>query len=411
MFLKSLVQSSSVEIHPELEVLLICASTQIESESSQRLRTLLQKDIDWADLMQMATRHKVMPLLYSNLKAICPEAVPKAIFNQLRREFQANTRHSLLLSGELVKLLNLFEVQGIPVLPFKGPVLAASAYGNLLLRQFSDLDILVHSHDIERAKALFLSEGYRMKIERIEVTPEQEEAFVRSPHIHQFVREAVYPFIHPQKELLVELHWGIMPKYFSYPIDDEGLWDNLELVTIAGNVVPNLSPENALLALVGHGTKDCWTQLARICDLAEYIRSHPQLDWAKLIEQATIKGGRLMLFLGLMLAHNLLGTTLPEDVMQKIQAEREVELLANLVYDRLCSKVDAPFKEHSGTRFHLQVKERLQDKIRYFFLIVIMPTTTDWLVLPLAEFPAFIYYIWRPIRLIGYRLLKIIKRT
>lgn len=411
MFLNSVVQSSSVELRPEVQALLICSSTQIKSEKSKRLKTLLQANINWADLMQMATRHKVIPLLYSNLKAICPETVPKAIFTELRREFQANTRRSLFLSGELVKLLNLFKEQEIPVLPFKGPVLAASAYGNLLLRQFGDLDILVRFQDIERAKALFLSEGYRMKIERIEVTPEQEVAFVRSPDIHQFVREAAYPFIHPQKELLVELHWAIMPKYFSYPIDDEGLWDNLELVTIAGNTVPNLSPENAVLAIVGHGTKECWTQLARICDLAEYIRSHPQLDWAKLIELATTKGGRRILFLGLTLARNLLGMTLPENVVQEIQSDREVDLLANAVCDRLFSKIDASIKDGSNTRFHLKVREKIQDKIMYFFLIAITPTTSDWLVLPLAKFPGFIYYILRPIRLITESVLKIIKRT
>ncbi|MGA9380378.1 MAG: nucleotidyltransferase family protein, partial [Phormidium sp.] len=184
---------SSRKIYPELEVLLICATTLVNAERGDRLKILLQENIDWESLLKKATQHKLMPLLYSNLNSICPEAVPKAILTKLKVEFQYHTRHCLFLCGELVRLLNLFEGQGIPVLPFKGPVLAASAYGNLLLRQFGDLDILVHAEDIERAKALFLAQGYRMKIERIEVTPEQEEIFVRSPHIYQLVREAAYP--------------------------------------------------------------------------------------------------------------------------------------------------------------------------------------------------------------------------
>jgi hypothetical protein len=410
MLLKSQSWSSLTGIQPELEILLICANTQVNSESKERLKTLLQQNIDWAELIQIANQHKVMPLLYSNLNAICPEMVPKSTLQKLKIEFQFNTRKSLLLSGELVRLLNLFESKEIPLLPFKGPVLAVSAYGNLLLRQFGDLDILIHSEDIERSKALFLSEGYQMKIERVELTPEQEKVFLRSPQIYQFVREAAYPFLHPQTKILVELHWGIMPQYFSFPIDDLGLWQNLDSVVIAGKTIPNLLPENAVLAITGHGTKECWTQLARICDLAEYIRSHPQLDWGKLIEKASHKGGQRMLFLGLILAHNLLGTILPEDILQKIQADQEAKLLADQVYKQLFSKVDTSFKDGSNTRFHIKVRERIQDQVRYFFLVAITPTTTDWLILPLAKFPAFLYYLLRPIRLIIEQVLTIVKK-
>ncbi|WP_254174412.1 nucleotidyltransferase domain-containing protein [Planktothrix pseudagardhii] len=410
MLLKSPRWFSSVGIQHELEVLLICANTQVNPENRQRLKTLRQENIDWVKLIEMANYHKVMPLLYSNLNGICPEAVPKPILTKLRLEFQFNTRKSLLLSGELVRLLNLFETQGIPLLPFKGPVLAAAAYGNLLLRQFSDLDILIHTSDIEQSKALFLSEGYQMKIERVELTLEQEKVFLRSDQIYQFVREAAYPFLHPKKEILVELHWGIMPQYFSFPIDDQGLWENLDSVVIAGKTIPNLSPENTVLAIIGHGTKECWTQLARICDLSEYIRSHPQLDWAKLIEKATEKGGQRMLFLGLTLADHLLGTILPQDILQKIKADPEVESLANQVYKQLVYQVDSSFKDGSTTRFHIKVRERLQDQVRYFVQVAITPTTTDWLVLPLAKFPAFIYYLLRPLRLIIEQVVKKVKK-
>ncbi len=405
--LQSPVLNSSLATHPEIQILLCCATTQIESETASRLKALVQENIDWVKLTQLAQQHRVMPLLYSNLNAICPQAVPKDILNQLLVNFRTNTRRSLLLSAELVRLLNLFEAQAIPALPFKGPVLAASAYGNLSLRQFSDLDILVRPQDIEKAKALFLSEGYRMKIERIEVTQEQEAAFVRSQSIHQFVREAAYPFIHHEKGVTAELHWGIMPQYFCFPIDSLA-WEQSEFVSIAGNKVPNLSPEITLLMLVGHGTKDCWTQLARICDIAELIRSHPQLNWTKLIEQARIKGGQRMLFLGLMLARNLLGASLPEEVWQKIQAEKEVELLARQVSERLFSPSNASFQDGSVTRFHLGTRERLMDKVRYFIKVLITPTTSDWLLLPLAQFPAFLYYLLRPIRLVREQVSKVL---
>lgn len=411
MLLKSLVEVKMAVTRPEVEVLLICARTQMGSANSERLKVLLQEDIDWPELIRMATQHGVMPLLYWSLNTTYPEAVPKVTLAKLRNDFHLQARRSLLLSGELVRLLHLFEAQGIPVLPFKGPVLAASAYGNLSLRQFCDLDILVREQDIEKAKQLFLSQGYRMKIERIELTEGQEATFIRSQHIHKLVRESAYPFIHHEKGLTVELHWRVMPKYFSFPIDSEQLWHNLEAVTIAGKTVPNVSPENALLTICGHGTKDCWTQLSRICDVAEIIRSHPQLDWAKLMQQASRKGVNRAVFLGLKLACDLLGTALPAEVTQKMQADPVVESLSIQVGEQLFGKVESSFKDGTKTRFHLKVRERLQDRVRYFLRLAITPTTCDWLLLPLAEFPAFLYYLLRPMRLIGEQASTLFKQS
>jgi hypothetical protein len=124
------------------ELLLYCAQTPIDSEIAERIRTLLQQDIDWAYLIQTAAQHGVMPLLYQSLNTTCPEAVPKANLAQLRNYFHTNAQRNLFLTKELLKLLTLFETHSIPAIPFKGPVLAVSAYGNLSLRQISDLDIL-----------------------------------------------------------------------------------------------------------------------------------------------------------------------------------------------------------------------------------------------------------------------------
>ncbi|MFM7408398.1 MAG: nucleotidyltransferase family protein [Cuspidothrix sp.] len=390
----------------EIQMLLWCCRTKIELETLNQIQALLSKNINWAKLIEIAQKQRVLPLLYYSLSRHFSEVVPKTILSKLRLDFLSQTRRSLLLSGELVRLINLFASEKISVIPFKGPVLSASVYGNLSLRQFSDLDILVHPQDVEKAKNLFLSQGYNMKIERIEVTEEQKAKFVASQSIYKLVRETAYPFVHPETELVVELHWGVMPNYFAFPIDSELLWQDLESVTIADHSVPNLSPENTLLMLAGHGTKDCWENLARICDIAELIRSHPQLNWNKLIDIARIKGGLRLLFLALTLAQNILGTTLPEEVCQQIQADSKVSLLEVEVRQNLFQKTEQSYQDGSVTRFHLNVRERLQDKIVYFWRLLTIPTTSDWLVLPLSEFPVFIYYLLRPIRLLGEQILR-----
>src|SRR4029079_18015131 len=86
--------------------------------------------------------------------------VPEQVLAQLAIEFRRNTVRNLYLTGELARILKMFADQAIPALPFKGPLLAQQAYGNLGLRVFQDLDLLIRPRDVARTLAMLASEGY-----------------------------------------------------------------------------------------------------------------------------------------------------------------------------------------------------------------------------------------------------------
>ena len=69
---------------PEVALLLCCMHTHSDSARAERLRTLLQHDLDWGYLLQTAVRHGIMPLVYHRLNATLPEAVPQTVLAQLR---------------------------------------------------------------------------------------------------------------------------------------------------------------------------------------------------------------------------------------------------------------------------------------------------------------------------------------
>ena len=81
---------------PEIELLLCCARTQIDPMTVERIKVLLQQDIDWTYLIQTSACHGVMPLLYRSVNATCPEAVPRAILSQLRNFFHTNAQNCLI---------------------------------------------------------------------------------------------------------------------------------------------------------------------------------------------------------------------------------------------------------------------------------------------------------------------------
>ncbi|MBE9038107.1 nucleotidyltransferase family protein [aff. Roholtiella sp. LEGE 12411] len=107
----------------EIELLLCCSRSHIVPETVERIKTLLQQDIDWTYLIQTAASQGVIPLLYQSLKATCSEAVPEIILTQLRSYYHTNAVHNLLLTQELLKLLELLKEHDIYAIPFKGPYL------------------------------------------------------------------------------------------------------------------------------------------------------------------------------------------------------------------------------------------------------------------------------------------------
>lgn len=373
---------------PEHELLICCARTRLDAEAIARIGVLLQKGIDWVYLLRTAKSHGMMPLLYWHLNATCPKGIPKANLDQLRDHFHANAQRNLFLTGELVRLLKLLEAHGIPTVPYKGPALAAAAYGNLALRQFHDLDLFVHRRDIFRAKELLISQDYRPAVH---LTQAQEAALLRSHHEYEFRRA--------DGRVAVDLHWGFAPPHFSFPLDPERLWERLEPVALAGTTVRTFAPEDLLLILCVHGLKHCWERLDWISSVAALIGAHEKIDWAQLMEQAGTLGSKRMLLLGLVLAGDLSGAALPAEVLRTAQADRTTRALKELAQEWLFLETNERPGIFGRSFFQLKAMERLRDRVRFCLRLTMTTTVRDWTAAQLPPLLSFLYYPIRAIRL------------
>ncbi|HWP47151.1 MAG TPA: nucleotidyltransferase family protein [Candidatus Limnocylindrales bacterium] len=390
-------------IRPEVELLLDCARTHMDPERAERIKRISQEGLDWDYLLRTALLHRTTPLLYWHLNILCPEVVPKTILDQLRDFFHGNVRRNLFLTGELLKLLSLLEVHKITAIPYKGPILALSAYGNLAFRHFDDLDILIRKQDILKAKDLLISQGYRPKYPFFST---REEAYL------EFHRQL--PFTRDDGIGVVELHTATTQKYLSFP-DPESLWSRLTPVSFQGTQVLTLSSEDLLLILCIHGAKHLWERIGWICDIAELIRTHPDIDWEWTLEQARTLGGERALLLGLYLATDLLGTSLPQEISQKL-SDPVVKNLARRLSNKLLQKSNPRpgiFEPSLFQPLYLQMRERLQDRVRYGLYLpylAITPTREDHQFLPLPASFFFLYYLIRPIRLTGKYFWRLFRR-
>jgi len=373
----------------ENELLLCCGTTLNSPEKLSCIRRLTQGGIDWPYLIRTARRHGVMPLLYWNLKEIHFETVPEGVVKELCNEYRINMIRSLFLTAKLFSLLDLFQSNNISIIPYKGPTLSVLAYGDICLRHFIDLDLIIRKEDVLKAKELLLSNGYRPEYV---LPPDQEIAYLQ--------HECEYNFFDDHRKIPVELHWEIVQKYFSCHFDVDKLWDELKPVSLLNRQVMTLPPEQLLLILCLHnGAKHQWEMLGWIADIAQLISIHKNMDWEKVMEQAVESSIERILFLGLYLAKDMLGAEVPHEINRKLENDPAIPSLAEEVRKRTFTETENIPGEAERFVFFLRMRENFKDKMQYCFRRLFTSTKTDWslLRLPAPLFP--LYRFLRPIRL------------
>jgi len=293
-------------ISDEIALLLCCSRTRLDTKTIKSIHSIVQRKIDWDYIIKIAITHRVFPLLYRSLKITCPPSVPIHHLDRLQLYYLNNAGDNLARTTRLLELILLFEDHHIITIPFKGPVLAESAYGDLALRQFTDLDILVYRDQVFDAYQLLLFQGYRTDVS---FNAKQIKEYSKTEYSLAATDE--------DSGMIVELHWEITGRYTGCSFGLDHFGNRLEKTTILGRQIHQFPAEDLLVYLCIHGAKDGWNILDRVCCVAELIRSYTDMDW-KRVEQLSDKiHCRRMLHLGLFLAHHLLETELPKRVFKK----------------------------------------------------------------------------------------------
>ena len=356
-------------------------------------------------LVSLARQNRVAPLLYHALKETDIALAEHPSLQKLRCHYRHNAARALQLSFALSNLLDKLSRQ-IDVIPFKGPLLAAGAYGDVSLREAGDLDLLVKQQDIVRAADLLASLGHQPIFPTS--TP-REAAFLQrlagERRARYLRRHCEHHLVSRPSQINVDLHWAIALREFSLEIDTDALWRRARTISFQGCPTLAMSPEDELLVLCINGAKDCWSRLDRVCDLAMLLKNTASLDWDLILASADQARTRRIVLLGLALASGILGAALPADVVDEIERDRTLTLIAL----RMARKMLVVCGAESSSRltgFLLLLRMRDGWRERYEYCIAqLRPGVGDWSALPLPEALSFLHYVVRPFRLLGRHVL------
>jgi hypothetical protein len=371
-----------------LELLLDGATAHRREEARARLARRLAGPIDWPPVLEAAYRHGVAPIVYHALRRAPDGLVPPDVLAALHRFHLENTRRCLLLTGWLRRVVDKLAAAGIQAIPYKGPVLAALAYGNIGGRQAGDLDLLIDSRSFAPAKEVLQAEGFRPQMP---LAGWQEHQLVRSAHPYAFVRDL--------EGIVLELHWSVSPRSLSAGLGRTPPREPLDEVAVAGTRFLTLPAGALLIALCVHGAKHVWERLGWIVDVAELIAGRPDLGWAGVLARADESGHVRELLLGCLLARDLLEADLPDAVSRRLAADPGLPALARVVRAQLDLAPHGRLGIAETARFHLRLRETWGGRLAYV-RFAMMPTVADWAAVPLPRWLGPLHYPLRAVRLL-----------
>src|SRR5512143_3608212 len=124
--------------------------TGLADEAARRFAD--RRPEDWAGLVALMDAQGVGPLAACALLSLDPRLLPGGLRAALDERVPLARLRDRILVPELFGLLEAFEERGVEAITYKGPALAALAYGRPSLRESLDLDLVVREGDVPTAE-------------------------------------------------------------------------------------------------------------------------------------------------------------------------------------------------------------------------------------------------------------------
>lgn len=356
---------------------------------ASEIRSLTAGPLHWDSLLADASCHSVTPLLAKQLSAIGDDALSPAQLKQLKDVARVTAVRNLALTAELITILDLFRSEGLQAIPYKGPVLAAQAYGDFTLREFEDLDFILRQKDMPKANRLIASLGYHAKY-----------PWTLSLDATASLIPGEYCYRKERRRMIVDLHTERTLRHFPLRPDIDALAERLVSVSVSGHSIETFGPEDGLPLLCVHGSKDFWERISWIVDVAEFVQAHPRLDWDQVIRRAKSLRALRMLHLGIALAINFFNLPLPGEILRRVKEDEIAGVLASEIELRIFHNGANSFGAAGRFWFRRRMLAGIFEGWRYSARLTVSPAEEDWEMIHLPRALAPLYVALRPLRLL-----------
>lgn len=263
---------------------------------------------EWDALLKVTGYQDLLPVFDHKLRQLGGQVnIPNVVKEHLRQaNLLAGTRNMLFLHAAGM-LLSALRKQGMDVIVLKGIYLVETIYPEITMRTFGDIDILVHRSELLEVISCIEGLGY------------QVSTYFDVNDINTDIKHI--PPMEKAGAPIIEVHWTILEENEPFTIDTEGLWRRAVTASVAGVDVLALGVEDLILHLCTHlgYQHQLKIGLKGLFDIAKVLAHFQgQVDWTQLVGIARQWGVERVVWLVLKLAEDLLGTQVPQTVLNQL---------------------------------------------------------------------------------------------
>ena len=367
------------ERSPAHQLLLACATWDASERELGRVAIRAEAGVDWNAWLEMARWHRLVPHAYRALASAGAPA-PPWVAAALQNATMAIAAGALARARELLVLLDALRDAGVRALPFKGPVLSLAAYGDLGVRDSTDLDIVVMPRDVDRAREVLLGAGYTSRTEMSRA----QERVLQGGYGH-------FTYAAPHEGAMVEVHWRFAARRYPWFIPPDAVFGRAGTMEFAGTLVPCPDRVDALLLQAMHGARHQWERLEWLVGFVQLLK-HVRDEDDLLVARAGANRSSRALGLSLRLSRDLLGAPLTPRLSRLADDPRAAAHAAHI--ERTLAA--GSFSTDQPYQFNMGMMDRTRDRVRYIALSVLCPTPREW---ELVQLPPWLVGLYYPLRL------------
>ncbi len=365
---------------------------------------------DWDKFIILAFKNEVIPMLYPALKDYGRYNIPTDILNFIRNRYERNARRNEVLCRELLRLNELFIINGIQIINYKGPETACRTRVDTKKCQFNDLDFLIHRGQEKNVKELLQVAGYRQVGEENKYSKDYKFILEKDkngkPPLVSLPQD-----VEEYREIIVEPHLYLTEYRLPISIDYEAFWQRRQYHYFMGKFLPSFSENDLLFILCIAGCKSNWKNLKLINHVARLVRYIPEINIDLCMKFARDSGGERMLMMGILLARELLKVDVFPDVLSYAKSDVELAKQAEIIVRNRSRSISRQSESYSfAWKYSAQIKETLdhpKDRIIYVWRTVTLPYPIHRKHIPLPQFLHVLYFIIVPMH--DYLLMPAVK--
>lgn len=236
-------------------------------------------DLNENQLLELLNQHRLSIWFFRTLSTKAPEFFERypQLKTTLKDLFTQNTLRSLSKCAEQIAIHKNFQAQQINAIFLKGEPLSQQLYGCSNGRISGDIDILIDPKNLIKADECLHQLGYQ----RVNL---KKWIFDQAKFFLLWDRKDI-DYIHPQKKIMIELHWRFEIEKLFLNIPFKTLWESRNHVQIHGSTLPILGREHNALYLCLHGAKHGYLKFQWLIDIKNYLETQ-QVQLTDILETA-----------------------------------------------------------------------------------------------------------------------------